>query len=106
TGNQLSNTLRGLGGADTLDGGIGFDTLEGGAGNDILDGGAGRDTMRGGDDDDTYWVDSVRDNVIEGSGRRSGTDLVYSTASSHTLTANVENLTLLDDALNGTGNGI
>jgi Ca2+-binding RTX toxin-like protein len=63
TGNALSNsifgsggadTLSGLGGDDTIRGGIGRDIIDGGIGQDLIDGGAGKDTMTGGADRDTF----------------------------------------------------
>jgi len=44
TGNELSNTLGGTSGKDTLSGGLGDDTLLAKGGSDLLDGGAGSDT--------------------------------------------------------------
>ncbi len=60
--------------------------------------------MAGGSGSDTYMVDSVADIVAESSG--AGADLVLSSVT-HTLTLNVENLTLTGGAgINGTGNDI
>ncbi|MET3431462.1 Ca2+-binding RTX toxin-like protein [Herbaspirillum seropedicae] len=59
----------------------------------ILDGMAGADTMIGGKGDDSYYVDNVGDKVIEKAGE--GVDTVYATVNT-TLSANVENLVLLD----------
>jgi Ca2+-binding RTX toxin-like protein len=93
TGNALDNVLTGNSAANVLDGGAGDDTLDGGGGNDTLIGGAGNDT---------YYVDNTGDAVSENAG--AGTDIVYSTVS-HTLSANVENLTLTGESpINGTGN--
>lgn len=61
--------------------------------NNILDGMGGADTMTGGKGDDSYYVDSAADKIVEQAGE--GVDTVYATASI-TLSANVENLVLLD----------
>lgn len=59
-GNALNNTLKGMGG---------IDRMFGGAGNDTLDGrGAGAANMSGEADNDTYYVDSQADTVIEVAG--------------------------------------
>jgi trimeric autotransporter adhesin len=86
TGNTLANTLTGNSGNNVLDGGSGTDTIIGGAGND------------------TYIVDNAVDVVTEAAA--AGTDLVQ-TAISHTLAANVENLTLTGTGnVNATGNAL
>ena len=86
TGNTLSNVLTGNSAANVLNGGTGADTLIGWAGND------------------TYIVDNAGDVVVEQSG--GGVDLVQATVS-HTLSANVENLTLIGSGgVSGTGNAL
>jgi uncharacterized delta-60 repeat protein len=75
----------------TITGTNGRDHLTGGAGSDTIDGGLARDTMSGGAGNDTYYVNTVRDLVIEQP--NAGTDTVISRAN-FTLPANVENLTL------------
>lgn len=52
-------------GNDRLDGGAGNDELNSRTGDDILIGGTGDDEMSGGEDNDTYYVDSPGDVVIE-----------------------------------------
>ncbi len=87
TGNSLANVITGGAGADTLDGGTGADTLIGGAGNDI------------------YVVDNAGDVVTEAASE--GTDTVNTALASHTLAANVENLTYTGgSAFAGTGNSL
>ncbi len=88
--------------------------LTGGEGHDTLNGGLGADTMKGDNGDDTYYVDNVGDVVQEfaqsgwdafwGKKDNTGIDTVRSTID-YTLSANLENLKLLDGAKNGTGNG-
>jgi Ca2+-binding RTX toxin-like protein len=86
---------------DTLIGTSAANQIEGGGGNDILDGGTGNDILKGGSGNDTYIVNAAGDVVTENAG--AGTDSVQS-AVSHTLGANVENLTLTG-AGNATANG-
>jgi Ca2+-binding RTX toxin-like protein len=98
-----SDLLVGGGGDDFLDGGTGNDSLFGNSGSDTLDGGPGADTMDGGTGDDVYFVDSVSDKVIEPV--NGGKDAVFASVR-FTLPANVEDLTLVDEATSGTGNGL
>ncbi len=85
-------------------GNAGANLLQGNSGNNSLDGRGGDDVMKGGAGDDGYYVDSSLDHVVENAG--AGTDTVRSSASSYTLTANVENLVLIGSATSGTGNGL
>ncbi len=77
--------------------------LTGNSGNNLLFGAAGADTMTGGAGNDTYYIDNTGDTIIENSGE--GFDVAFSTASSYTLNANVEQLFLTGTAnINATGN--
>lgn len=100
-GGAGNDILNGEAGDDVLNGGSGNDVLDGGAGKDTLDGGTGVDTLKGGLEDDLYLVDSVDDIVQELT--NAGNDLVKSTVD-FVLKDNLENLELLDSAINGTGN--
>lgn len=76
--------------------------LTGNSGNNILNGYAGADRMDGKAGDDTYYVDDVRDTIIERTG--GGDDQVFSTIS-FALSDNVEDLTLTGAGMiDGTGN--
>jgi Ca2+-binding RTX toxin-like protein len=102
TGNTLANTLLGNGAANALNGGSGNDTLNGDTGNDTLDGGTGTDSLVGGAGNDVYVVDVSTDVILELAG--GGTDSVQ-TSLTHTLGAELENLTLTGSTVaNGTGN--
>ncbi len=87
TGNALNNLLTGGGGANVLNGAAGADTMAGGGGND------------------TYIVDSLGDVVSETvAGLSGGYDTVQSSVN-HTLSLNVENMTLTGVGnTTGTGN--
>src|SRR5262249_17590555 len=71
------------------------------SGDDTLDGKAGSDRLSGGAGNDIFVVDDLGDRVVEATGQ--GSDLVRASVN-FTLAANVENLTLLDRAITGTGN--
>jgi hypothetical protein len=102
TGNALNNVITAISDFDllvgdnalarsqitfTLDGGAGNDTLVGGDGNDTLIGGSGVDNMAGGKGDDYYFVDAATDLIVEG--LDAGHDWVLA-AASYSLAANVE----------------
>ncbi|MGZ2413017.1 Ca2+-binding RTX toxin-like protein [Sphingomonas sp. F9_3S_D5_B_2] len=87
-GNDLDNSIAGNGGSNRLYGYEGSDRISGGAGDDRLDGGTDADRLAGGTGNDTYYVDSTSDIVVEKAGE--GTDSVRTTAN-YTLSANVEN---------------
>jgi trimeric autotransporter adhesin len=89
--------------ADLILGDAGNDVLKGFGGNDVLNGGAGADGMAGGDGNDTYYVDNVDDDVIEGAG--AGTDTVYASVD-YELQDHVENLYLAGSAVHGIGNAL
>jgi Ca2+-binding RTX toxin-like protein len=87
---------------DTLDA-----TANGGYGDDSLDGKQGADTMMGGDGNDTYYVDNIKDVITEEDQAESAAgddDLVYSTAASYTLPANVEHV-IIDGKSKGNATG-
>lgn len=88
-------------GNDELLGNEGDDSLFGDQGDDLLDGGEGTDYMAGGADDDTYIVDSADDLIEER--ENEGADTVLSFVD-RVLGDNLENLTLLADAVTATGN--
>ena len=95
TGNALANAISGNGKDNKL---------EGDAGNDTLDGDAGADSLTGGVGNDVFIVDEEGDDVVEIAGE--GKDTVQSSAAAYTLAAEVENLTLLEGADDGAGNGL
>jgi len=97
-------TVNGTAGADSLSGGTGNDTLNGYGGNDRLYGNLGADSMYGGTGDDSYIVDNPADVIVEKAGEGADSVLAYV---SYTLSANLENLTLMGSAaIDGTGNGL
>ena len=91
TGNAVNNRIEGSSTGNALYGVDGNDTLLGMDGNDTLDGGAGVDRLAGGLGDDTYYVDSRSDVIVELANE--GTDTVYASAS-YTLPSQVEILIL------------
>ncbi len=93
-------TLIGTGGVNVT-GNSAINTLVGNDGFNVLDGKGADDTMRGGKGDDTYIVSDAGDVVEESFNEGKDTVKAYL---SYTLSDNVENLTLLDTAGNGTAN--
>ncbi|MCG5240373.1 calcium-binding protein [Azospirillum doebereinerae] len=102
-GKEGNDVQIGLGGDDELRAGYGNDWLFGNSGNDILDGSAGADVMVGGSGNDVYYYDNPKDRIVET--LFGGTDEVRAWIDC-TLPDQVENLTLLDSATKGTGNGL
>ena len=100
---EPSQTLQGTPKNDILDA-----TTDGaGTGDDSLDGLKGIDTMIGGDGDDTYYVDNIKDSIIEEDQSQSNAgddDLVHSIATAYTLPVNVEHL-IIDGKSKGNGTG-
>jgi Ca2+-binding RTX toxin-like protein len=85
-------------------GGSNQDTLEGNSANNVLDGRGLDDYMAGLGGDDTYYVDTPDDQVVEEAGE--GNDKVYASVD-YTLAANVENLVLNGrKSIHGTGNDL
>jgi Ca2+-binding RTX toxin-like protein len=100
---EPAQTLQGTAKNDILDA-----TKAGGTGDDILDGLKGIDTMIGGDGNDIYYVDNIKDSIVEEDQSQSNAgddDLVHSIATAYTLPVNVEHLTIDGKSKgNGTGN--
>ncbi|MGH8347006.1 MAG: peroxidase family protein, partial [Pseudomonas sp.] len=90
TGTAGDDIASGGAGNDILNGLGGNDLLNGDAGNDVLIGGGGADTMAGGDGNDVYEVTDFGDVVTELAG--AGSDEVWTSLASYTLSANVESL--------------
>ncbi len=107
TGNGEANTITGNSKINILSGLAGIDILKGLGGGDTLDGGVGNDDLQGGAGNDLYKVDSSLDKITEDSGAGTGTDSVQFTVTGaaatdiYTLSANVENITLM--GTNGIG---
>ncbi|WP_162245650.1 peroxidase family protein [Brevundimonas sp. Root1279] len=103
TGSALNDTLVGSGGANVLWGGTGADYLIGLDGDDTLHGGSGvANTLQGGSGNDHYVLTAAGDSIVELAG--GGADWVDTLSSTHTLAANVENVTYTG-AGNFVGNG-
>jgi len=103
TGGTGSYTLSGGGGSDSLVAGGGAGELYGGAGSDTLMAGTGTDYLDGGAGDDLY-VQTASGPVTYHEDVTGGTDTLESYVDVIGLAQNIENLTLLGGALDGTGN--
>lgn len=101
-GDQAGTFVDGGGGDDYLIGKGGIDRLIGGAGNDKLDGGESGDYMAGGAGNDSYWVDSVADTVVEQPNE--GYDIVNASLDGYVLPEGFEGLNLIGAAAKGGGN--
>ncbi|MCL6417524.1 hypothetical protein MIB92_17825 [Aestuariirhabdus sp. Z084] len=101
TGTDQDDTIYGTGLEDTIYGYAGNDLIYGMSGNDLIDGGEGDDALHGMKGDDTYLIDSLDDQVIELADE--GIDTVR-VGLNYTLSDNVENLELIENASAGTGN--
>ena len=88
----------------TISGSTQDNLLIGNDGNNHLDGGAGADQIQGGLGDDTYYVDSQGDVVVEQSDE--GTDTVRTDVEGYQLGDNLENLDLAGPAITGFGNAL
>ena len=95
----------GHGGDNAISGGGGADYLVGLGGNDRLSGGLGlANTLQGGLGDDTYFVATAGDTIIEFAGE--GVDTVETLLTAYQLKANLENLTFAADSGTGYGNAV
>ncbi|AUW57637.1 hypothetical protein C1T17_05500 [Sphingobium sp. SCG-1] len=86
-----------------LTGNSAANVLTGNAGDNVLDGGGSADRMIGGAGDDTYYVSTSGDMVVENAG--GGNDLVIASAG-YTMADNVERLLLAGTTGMGTGNAL
>jgi Ca2+-binding RTX toxin-like protein len=112
SGQSDGDFVFGEAGDDSVSGGAGDDRLEGGSGDDQLYGGSGGDQMLGGDGNDLYYVDadalSDFDSIVEtNASAAGGIDTLFTARGGFTLSANVENMTLLEGgAIGGFGNDL
>lgn len=102
-GTQIENLI-GSAFNDTLIGNKANNFIYGGEGEDVIDGGAGNNYLAGGAGNDKYIIQNNGDTIIELMGN--GDDFVFSSAQSHELDSNVENLILMDSAVSGIGNAL
>ena len=101
-GNANANRLDGFDGNDSLAGEAGDDVLIGEAGNDYLAGGSGADQLYGGTGNDAYLIEDSNDLISEQPNE--GVDTVFSAVGTFTLPTNIEQLTLVGNAVEGIGN--
>ena len=99
----INPPLVGTSGADSIAGSSSNEVIQGLSGSDTLGGSAGADVLIGSVGDDTYIVKQGDVTVIEGSDE--GADTVIASCDL-TLPGNVENLTLVEAAYQGTGNAL
>lgn len=82
TGGAGSDVIVGLGGMDTIRGGAGDDRVSAGAGRDYIDGGTGNDILGGGLGDDTIYGMDGADRISGGEGQdylegAQGSDIIH-----------------------------
>jgi Ca2+-binding RTX toxin-like protein len=110
SGYQISYDATASGAGVGFDGFNGLDTLTGSNSHDRLGqspfGNNAADTLIGLKGNDSYYLDVVGDVIVEE--LNGGVDTVYSsiTSQAYTLGANLERLTLIDNAFEGVGNGL
>lgn len=98
-GNAGENHIQASDYNDSLYGGAGADSLYGYDGDDYLDGGKAADLLTGGEGNDTYLADTL-DTIVDSGGY----DLIKSALAGYVLPDNIEALTLIQQAKNGSGN--
>ena len=100
------NFLPGIALVENAIGGAGNDTIYGNDAGNILNGGAGDDTMYGGPGNDTYFIDSPPDAIVENAGQGTDTVMVpFTYGLDQPGRLDLENVTLTGTAdVNATGN--
>ena len=93
TGSAFEDSITGGTGADIINGNAGGDLLYGGAGADRMYGGSGTNTLTGGLGNDSYYVDSETDIIVEAAAG-GASDYIFSTVSFSSVLG-VERLYLL-----------